>query len=111
MRRAALAATLALAGTAVSSGPFGADQCAAFWLGRDDFARTSAFLSRDPQDLVTAERFRQRAVQQTADRAGVDATIAAQRPMMALLLENYVTYGTIADRDLHERMAAACTSP
>ncbi len=111
MKRAAVAAALMLSSAAVAAGAFTPAQCAAFWLGRDDFARASAFLDRDPQDLVTAERFRHRALQQNPDSAPIDQIIAEQRPLMQALLENYITEGTRADRDLHERTAAACTLP
>jgi hypothetical protein len=61
-----------------------AAQCAAFWYGRDDFARVSAYLDRNDQDVVLAARFRDAAVAVMGGAAGpVDAFIARERGAMA----------------------------
>ncbi|NUB43663.1 hypothetical protein GEU84_004640 [Fertoebacter nigrum] len=86
-------------------------QCAAFWLGRDDYAARSAYLDRTPGDLLLARDFRDAAVRlNNGAAAPVDAFIAAERHNMALLTEAMIL-GDRQSRDLHDRLAARCAGP
>jgi hypothetical protein len=83
-------------------------QCAAFWYGRDDFARVSAYLDRNDQDVVLAGRFRDAAVAKNGGAAGpVDAFIASERGAMAWLVEAAIL-GDPQSRDLHDRLVERC---
>jgi hypothetical protein len=82
-------------------------QCAAFWHGRDDFARVSAYLDRNDQDVVLAARFRDEAVALHGNAAAVDAFIADERGAMAWLVEAAIL-GDPQSRDLHDRLVARC---
>ena len=83
-------------------------QCAAFWLGRDDFARVSAYLDRNAYDLPLAQEFRDVAVQLNGGAAKlVDAFIAQERPAMAQLIEAAIL-GDRQSTDLHERLVLRC---
>jgi hypothetical protein len=83
-------------------------QCAAFWYGRDDFARVSAYLDRNDQDVVLAGRFRDAAVALNGGVAGpVDAFIADERGAMAWLTEAAIL-GDPQSRDLHDRLVERC---
>jgi hypothetical protein len=88
---------------------FPAAQCAALWLGKDDYARQSGVLERDPGDLVMAEAFRQVAHRLTTrDAAAIDAFIARQVPIMAFMVEAYVYGDDRQSRDLYESLMADC---
>jgi hypothetical protein len=83
-------------------------QCAAFWYGRDDFARVSAYLDRNDQDVVLAGRFRDAAVALNGGQARpIDAFIARERGAMAWLVEAAIL-GDPQSRDLHDRLVARC---
>jgi hypothetical protein len=88
-----------------------AAQCAAFWLGRDDYARASPFLDRDPADLRLAEAFREVARRQTiGPPAAIDAFIADQRPLMFDLFDAFIYGADKQSSDLHDRLLATCAA-
>lgn len=105
-----LTAALALcwaAGAAADPLPWPQAQCAAFWLGRDDFAARSAFLDRDPADRDRAAALRAEAIRLGGDAGAIDAFIAAERPGMRALTEATI-WGDRTSRELHDRLAALC---
>lgn len=109
-RPACLAALLATAFPAQGRElvTFPAAQCAAFWLGRDDYARRSAFLDREPSDRTRAAAFRAAAVRLNGgDAAAVDAFIAGERGNMALTFERFVLGDRTAE-DVHDILLDAC---
>lgn len=86
-----------------------AAQCAAFWLGRDDYARASAYLDADPTDVERAAAFRAVAVRLNGgDAAEIDAFLRRERRVMALTIEAFI-YGNDAEsRDIHDRLLQTC---
>ena len=101
-----LAAMPALAGDDPARYP--AAQCAAFWLGWDDYATRSALMDRTPGDLDRAERFRAEAHRLTLDTpAAIDAFIAQQRPLMMRLIDEAI-YAPGESRSLMERLLQTC---
>ena len=107
-----LSLALALPCTAADDpGQFPAAQCAALWLGQDDYARHSNLLSQDPQDLALAAAFRAVAHRLTnRDAAAIDAFIAQQVPIMAFMVEAYIFGGDRQSRDIYESLMADCAS-
>jgi hypothetical protein len=96
-------------GLALADALYPAAQCAAFVLGRDDYAQVSAYLDRDPDDPAFARALRDVAVRLNGGAAGeVDAFIAAERKLMALMFEAFIYGGDSQSRDLHDRMVATC---
>lgn len=87
-----------------------AAQCAAFWLGRDDYARESAFLDADPTDAARAAAFRAVAVRLAGEAAPVDAFLRKERRAMALMVEAYIYGGDVISRDLYERLLETCAA-
>ncbi len=78
-------------------------------LGRDDYARQSAYLPRTPGDLARAAAFRDQAVRLNGGKAArIDAFIAAERGVMAFMFEAYIFGGDAQSRDLHNRLAETC---
>ena len=103
-----LVTTLPIATTAQNVADLPPAQCAAFWYGRDDFARVSAYLDRNDQDAMLARRFRDAAVAANGGVAGpVDDFIAGERGAMAWLVEAGVL-GDPQSRDLHDRLVERC---
>lgn len=104
-----LAALLALPAGAADHPHYPAAQCAAFWLGRDDYARASSLLDADPGDPARAAAFRAVAVRLNGGAAAeIDAFLRTERRAMARLLEAYIQYGDAPSRDLHDRLLATC---
>jgi hypothetical protein len=99
-----------LAGPALADDPYyPAAQCAAFWLGRDDYARVSTLLDTDPTDPARAAAFRAVAVRLNGgDQGAIDAFLATERHAMARLVEAYVYGGDDTSRDLHDRLLETC---
>lgn len=90
---------------------FPAAQCAALWLGQDDYARRSTLLDQDPKDVELAEAFRAVAHRLTnRDAAAIDAFIAEQVPIMSLLVEAYIYGGDRQSRDLYESLMQDCAA-
>lgn len=86
-----------------------AAQCAAFWLGRDDYARASAYLDADPRDAARAAGFRAVAVRLNGgDATAIDAFIEAERGSMVLLLDAYIYGADEQSRELHDRLLQTC---
>ncbi len=84
-------------------------QCAAFVLGRDDYARRSAYLPRTPGDIALAAAFRDKAVRLNGGKAAkIDAFIASERAVMAFMVEAYIFGGDDQSRDMHDRLAEIC---
>ncbi len=108
----ALAAALALPCFAADDpAEYPAAQCAALWLGQDDYARRSNLLKQDPQDVALGEAFRAVAHRLTnRDAAAIDAFIARQIPLMADLVDMYIYSGDRQSRDLYERLMQDCDS-
>ncbi len=116
MRRAAaglvLGAVLAVAAHGESDPAiFPAAQCAALWLGQDDYARHSSLLARDPSDVALGEAFRAVAHRLTTrDAAAIDAFIADQIPIMAFMVEAYIYGGDRQSRELYESLMDDCAA-
>ena len=88
---------------------FPAAQCAAFWLGRDDYARQSATLAPDPTDRPRAEAYRRAAVRLNGNNAdGIDTFINGLRPTMAFLFDAWIFGGDAQARDMHTRLSRIC---
>ena len=86
-----------------------AAQCAAFFYGRDDYARRSTYLTRTPGDLDLALGFRDVAVRLNGGAAGeVDTFIAQERKTMAFLFEAFIFGGDEQSRDIHDRLIETC---
>lgn len=85
-----------------------AAQCAAFWLGRADYAERSAYLTGEAEARAAGEAFRKEALRTSNDTAKTEALIADQRPLMALLSEAYIYGGDEQSRDIFERLTAGC---
>ncbi len=86
-----------------------AAQCAAFWLGRDDYATRSAYLDNDPSDPARAAAFRAAAVRLNGgDAAPVEAFIAKERHNMDLLFEAFIYGGDKQSRDVHDILLETC---
>lgn len=109
MRWAAWAGLLlALPVHAATDPLYPAAPCAAYWLAFDDYAQTSTFLDRDPSDRDRAAAFRAAAIRlNEGDAATVDATIARERPDMALMIEAAIYGDRISDR-LQRRLLQTC---
>jgi hypothetical protein len=86
-----------------------AAQCAAFWLGYDDYAHLSAYLDADPTDAVRAAAYRDVAYRlATAERADIDTYIADQRPLMRNMMEAVIYGSDGPSRDVFERLTKTC---
>ncbi len=111
MKRAALL-LLALASPALAldrAARYPAAQCAAFWLGRDDYARASPYLDRDTADLKLAQTSRDLAVALNGGNAAeVDAFITQERKVMAFMLDAFIFGGDAQSRDVHDRLLQTC---
>lgn len=106
----ALALTVGPAASAADDSDYPAAQCAALWLGRDDYARASTFLDADPTDAARAAAFRAVAVRLAGKAGPVDAFLRAERRSMALMIEAYVYGGDATSRDLHDRRLETCAA-
>ncbi len=79
-------------------------------MGRDDYARVSAYLDRNPEDLILAQKSRDIAVELNGGQAAeVDDFIAEQRRVMAFMLEAYIFGGDTQSRDMHDRLLKTCS--
>ena len=114
MRRAATGLCLA---AALASPVLAADdpalypaaQCAAFWFGWHDYAAQSAYLPAEPKDLMRADAFRQVALHLTSQgEKAVDAFIADERQIMAVMVEAYIFGDDRQSRDVTERLMQDC---
>lgn len=105
-----LAMALALPALAADDPYYPAAQCAAFWLGRDDYARASTFLEADPTDAARAAAFRSVAVRLAGEAGPIDAFLRKERRAMARLVESYVYGGDGTSRDLHDRLLETCAA-
>ncbi len=107
-----LAAALALPCEAADDpAEYPAAQCAALWLGQDDYARHSKLLKQDPMDVALAEAFRAVAHRLTnRDAAAIDAFIAQQVPIMSFMVEAYIYGGDRQSRDIYETLMQDCAS-
>ena len=85
-----------------------ATECAAYWYGRDDYAKRSKVLPRNPADLARAQQAERAAVGAGGDAAA--AAIQSQRGDMKLLFEAVVELGDAQSRALQEQTAAGCTA-
>jgi hypothetical protein len=88
-----------------------AAQCAALWLGQDDYARRSKLLKQDPQDVALGEAFRAVAHRLTnRDAAAIDAFISQQVPIMAFMVDAYIYGGDKQSREIYERLMQDCAA-
>jgi hypothetical protein len=107
-----LAAALALPCFAADDpAEYPAAQCAALWLGQDDYARQSRLLPQDPNDVALGEAFRAVAHRLTTrDAATIDAFIAQQIPIMSFMVEAYIYGNDRQSRDIYERLMDDCAA-
>ncbi len=105
-------ALLALAAAANAQSPdalYPAAQCAAFWFGRDDYARSSAYLPVEPTDITRAQAYRSAAVHLNDDNAAeIDAFIRDLRPTMTFMFDAYVFGADAQAQDMHDRLTRIC---
>jgi len=88
-----------------------AAQCAAFWLGFNDYAKRSPFLDSSPDDLNRSNAFRLVAVRLAPARvAEIDRTIQDQRSAMALLAEAVIYANDKQSRKVFETLTQTCES-
>lgn len=109
--RLAPALWLALALPAGAGDPaiYPAAQCAAFWLGREDYAQAGGWLDPDPLSAQRAAAFRAAALRLAPDRAAeIDTRIADQRPRMARLHEAAIDWADRQSIDLLEDLTQTC---
>ncbi|QYZ71188.1 hypothetical protein [Neotabrizicola shimadae] len=100
---------LALPASAGDLALYPAAQCAAFWLGREDYAQAGGWLDPDPLSVQRAAAFRAAALRLGPDRAAeIDARIADQRPRMARLHEAAIDWGDPQSIDLLEDLTQTC---
>lgn len=87
-----------------------AAQCAAYWLGRDDFARRSTLLRTDPGDPARAAAYRAVAVRLNGgDTALIDAFLSRERSAMALVVEA-ASWGDRTSEGVQERLLDTCAA-
>jgi hypothetical protein len=108
VRLGLLAACVAMPALAAEDPYYPAAQCAAFWLGRDDYAQASTFLDADPTDAARAAAFRAVAVRLAGEAGPIDAFLRTERRAMARLVEAYIYGGDDTSRDLHDRLLETC---
>ncbi|MBQ0803554.1 MULTISPECIES: hypothetical protein [unclassified Sulfitobacter] len=88
-----------------------AAQCAAFWLGFDDYAKRSPFLDSSPDHVKRSDAFRAVAVRLAPDRVTeIDRTIQDQRSAMALLAEAVIYANDKPSRKVFETLTQTCES-
>ena len=88
-----------------------AAQCAAFWLGFNDYAKRSPFLEGSPDDLKRSDAFRNVAVRLAPGRVTeIDHTIQDQRSAMALLAEAVIFGNDKQSRKVFETLGQTCES-
>ncbi len=88
-----------------------AAQCAAFWLGFNDYAKRSPFLDSNPDYLAQADAFRRIALRLNPARAAeIEQTIRDQRDDMALLTEAVIYANDKQSRKVFETLAQTCES-
>lgn len=86
-----------------------AAECAALWLGTDDYAARSPFLGADPGRARVARGFRAVAVQLNGgDARPVDRLIARQRRYWAQVNDAFIRLGDADARDLYTRQLRLC---
>ena len=85
-----------------------ATDCAAFWYGRDDFARRSRGLPRDPADLARAHKAEGEALREGGTAA--QSAIEAGRGDMALIFEASIELNDGQSRNLQQSLTASCTA-
>lgn len=108
LRPALAACALMIAGPAVASDPRQTTAwCAAFWYGWTDAAASHRFLPEDPADAALAAAFRQAAVAEGAEAAGLDRWLTQERRGMARMVKAAVN-GDDQSRELMERTARRC---
>lgn len=108
MRGAVATVLLALPVHAKTDPFYPAAQCAAYWLGRNDFAAKSAFLDSDATDVIRADAFRAVAIRQNGgDAAPIDDFLDSERSNMALMIEAAIYRDRISDR-LQRRLLVTC---
>jgi len=82
--------------------------CAAFWLARDEFARSSAYLAPDPTDVARGEAFRALGARLTRNARLVDNHIGAKLPMMRFMFQHYIVDGDAETGNMNVRLAQSC---
>lgn len=88
-----------------------AAQCAAFWLGFNDYAKSAPFLEKSLGDLKRSDAFRDVAVRLAPGRVTeIDRKIQDQRSPMALLAEAVIYANDEQSRKVFETLAQTCES-
>lgn len=88
-----------------------AAQCAAFWLGRHDYAVQSGTFEADPTDIARGEAFRAAAVRLSGGAsAEVDAYVAEQRPMMVMMFDAMIWAADETSGEIHDDLLATCAA-
>lgn len=101
-----LALSLILATAASAQSPVTPVDCAAFWYGRDDYARRSKLMPRNPSDQRMAKQAEAAAIRKNGETA-LDE-IGASRTDMALIFEASIELQDQQSHELAERMTANC---
>jgi hypothetical protein len=100
-------ATLAAAAMAQQSYPDAA-QCAAYWLGRADYAAVSAYLDEEGAARSLGDAFSAAALRLSNDPAETLRFIEDQRPLMTLLVDSYIYDNDRQSREISERLVEGC---
>ena len=109
MRLAAGAVVLAVGTGAAFAQPYpDAVQCAAYWLGRADYAAATTYLPGEDSAHTIGEAFRLVALRLSDDPVKTEAYIEDQRGLMMLLLDAHIYSNDSQSRDLSERLIARC---
>ena len=86
-----------------------AAQCAAFWLGFSDYARASAHLDLNPDDVARAHAFVQVALRLgTATQDEIEDHIRTQRRLMVSLLDGVIYRSDDVSQRVFERLTETC---
>ena len=98
----------AATGASAADSRYPAAQCAAYWLGRDDAARHSAFLDADADDRARADAYAAVAVRSNGGDAGaIKDFIRRERPDMARLVRAAIL-GDPTSVAVQERLLQTC---
>ncbi|MCX8224878.1 MAG: hypothetical protein OTI35_02300 [Sulfitobacter sp.] len=88
-----------------------AAQCAAFWLGFNDYAKWSPFLDSSADNVKRSNAFRAVAVRLAPTRVTeIDRAIQDQRSAMALLAEAVIYANDNQSRKVFETLTQTCES-
>ena len=83
-------------------------QCAAYWLGRADYAAISAYLDGEAEARALGEAFRAAALRLSSNSGETEDLIGKQRPLMTLLMDAYIYGFDEQSREISERLTDGC---